>query len=97
MPRVPLTAAQREAQREKDQRQRISSIIHAAMDSERMTAKRTAEKAGIDYQAFLRWLRKGEFPTPVLIKTCDALAIDDSTRAALLGSSTKCRFDKGYR
>lgn len=97
MPRVALTEAQRAAQREADQRKRINSIIRAAMGSERLTAKNTAKKAGIEYQCYLRWLKKGEFPTPLLIKVCDTLNLDDCSRAALLGSSTKCRFDKGDR
>lgn len=97
MPRVALTEAQRAAQREADQCKRVTTIIESAMGREQLSKKGTAKKAGIDYQCYLRWLNRGEFPTPLLIKVCDALNLDDCSRAALLGSSTKCRFDKGYR
>lgn len=97
MPRVALTLAQREAQKEADQRKRVTSIIKAGMGSEQLTRRAMAAEIGMKYSTFCENLNAGSFRSEHLSKICDKLYFDDLTRSALLGSSTKCRFDKGFR
>jgi hypothetical protein len=62
------------------------------------TAKALGESLGIGEQPLQRRMR-GDVPWDLqtLIIVANALKLDDKTRAALMGSKTKCRWEDGYK
>lgn len=96
MPKVYLTDAQRQEAAVKAQQERISTIVRRAMGF--TTGRELAEEIHAEPAALCRRLRgQTNWDVPTLFLVADALQLDDKTRAALLGSKIKCRFEDGYK
>jgi hypothetical protein len=96
MPTVCLTEAQRREAAAKTQSKRIMLILRRAMGFK--TAKELALSLGMNDQAVSRRMR-GAVPWDLqtLVALADALNLDDQSRAALMGSKTKCRWEDGFK
>jgi hypothetical protein len=91
-----LTAAQRREAAATAQKSRIETIIYRAMAP--LTVRELALKAGLSPNVLYNRLGgKAVWDVPTITAVADAISLDDKTRAALLGSKTKCRFEHGYR
>lgn len=99
MPRIrPLSEAERKAEAEKTQRQRVVRIISAATEAHGYDRQVLADKSGMNVQALNRRMRgESDFRMTELCSISDALGLDGQSRAALCGSKEKCRFETGYR
>lgn len=97
MPQTYLTEAQRQEAAEKNLRERIIRIFSAAMVAVDKDRAQTAKESRISYQAFNARMRGDvDFSAPQLARIADVLRLDILSRAALLGSREKCRFEPGY-
>ena len=91
------TEARLRVQARSRQKERTERIISAAMAAQGMTRRDLSARTGIGYPSLCKKV-SGEYSMPVedAIKIANALKMDEQTRAALLGSPKKCRFETGY-
>ncbi|MCD8116686.1 MAG: helix-turn-helix domain-containing protein [Oscillospiraceae bacterium] len=94
MPTVALTSTQRQAQKEKATIERITKLIRIAMAVNGLNQRDLAEKVGLDPSSLGRRMRgESEFRGSELRTIADALHMDNTTRAALLGGE-KCAYER---
>lgn len=98
MSRVYLTEAQRQKAWDDDLRKRTTLILSAMMAAKPISRRMLSEKSGVQYDALCRYIRQGKFTNSLhMARVMDVLEADDGTRAALMGSRAKCRFEKGFK
>ena len=98
MPRVTLTEAARRVEAERQRQERVRRIVYTAASARGYDMKKLSAKAGLEYQSLCRWLRGAAvMPLAGVVKIAEVLKLDDQTRAALMGSKTRCRFEAEYR
>lgn len=98
MPAVKNSPALKKAEEAKLQRERIIKIISAATVSCGLDRYSLARKADLNYDLLSRRLRgETDFRSQELCAIADALRLDVSCRAAILGAKEKCRYEPGYK